>query len=100
MTCLFLVPDNWGKLGLGLTVKCFCDFSLGWANEQGQYYTTIGMALGMCFGVAFGASIGTFGIGTSMGLAIGMVIGLLIGKSMDAKAENENRGLDTAKCQK
>jgi len=57
------------------------------------YYTGIGLALGMSFGVAIGASIFGPSSGSGLGISLGMVVGLIIGRTMDSKAEKENRVL-------
>lgn len=58
------------------------------------YYTGIGMTLGISFGIVFGTMFEeTFGV--SMGLGFGMLIGLIVGRTMDSKAEKQNRVLKT-----
>lgn len=59
------------------------------------YYAGMGIALGTAFGVSLGTALGSvfsfLSMGIAMGISIGLSIGLVIGKSMDDKAEKENR---------
>ena len=58
------------------------------------YYGKMGGGLGLSFGILFGlVFLSRFerSLGITFGMIIGMVIGSLIGRSMDTKAESEDR---------